>query len=302
VPFHQSRTDSDSPITFHSDAQTERKRELLMFDQIARFDPAVQETFSGLATMAEYLTDCERARIAMENRIRSIEQGKTFVLPHQAAVFEAALRSLKTIENRAIKDAEEMMSEHPLGEWASRPDMAGVGMKSLLRLLGSIGDPYVRYASYDVDGELLEPARPRRGPAELWAYCGMHVVDGRRPRMKRGEQANWKVEAKKRLYLVAWSCSKNKGCRYYEVKQRAKEAAAAKVHQHECRNSVRPVAGKPMGSNGCGTSAHPEWGAVGSPWRPGHQEAYALGIVGKAILKDLFNESKRLHQESLGLS
>jgi hypothetical protein len=37
-------------------------------------------------------------------------------------------------------------------------------------------------------------------------------------------------------------------------------------HQWECHNTKRP----PARSNGCAIGAHPEWGEVGSPWRPGH--------------------------------
>ncbi len=40
---------------------------------------------------------------------------------------------------------------------------------------------------------------------QLWAYSGMHVVDGEAPRRKRGEMANWNAQLRMTLYKVASS-------------------------------------------------------------------------------------------------
>jgi hypothetical protein len=75
---------------------------------------------------------------------------------------------------------------------------------------------------------------------------------------------------------------------------KARALSADKVHTAECRNR-KPYWQAP---NGCGISAHPEWGAIGTPWRDGHQHNDALRKAGKQFLKDLYREAQRLRDEA----
>lgn len=72
--------------------------------------------------------------------------------------------------------------------------------------------------------------------------------------------------------------------KYFKIFSDSKDYGLTRTHAWECRNHKRP----PMHSDGCGTVAHPEWGEIGSPWRPGHAEAHAHRIVGKELLRDLW--------------
>ncbi|HXJ71724.1 MAG TPA: hypothetical protein VNM37_02685, partial [Candidatus Dormibacteraeota bacterium] len=63
-----------------------------------------------------------------------------------------------------------------------------------------------------------------------------------------------------------------------------KKEAAENRHVRQCQNKARP----PMSPNGCGTFAHPERGAPGSLWRPGHINMHAHRIVHKELLRDLW--------------
>lgn len=67
----------------------------------------------------------------------------------------------------------------------------------------------------------------------------------------------------------------------FKIFTEARTAAEAKVHARTCRNKKVP----PLSPNGCGTSAHPEWGAVGSPWRAGHMNAHAHRVTQKEMLR-----------------
>ena len=67
----------------------------------------------------------------------------------------------------------------------------------------------------------------------------------------------------------------------FKIFTEARTAAEAKVHTRTCRNKKIP----PMSPNGCGTSAHPEWGEVGSPWRNGHKNAHAHRVLQKEMLR-----------------
>ena len=77
---------------------------------------------------------------------------------------------------------------------------------------------------------------------------------------------------------------------YRDSYEDARLKYADATHDQECMNWSR------YSPNGCGTRANPEWGAPGSPWRPGHQHAAALRKVGKDFLDDLWREATRLHE------
>jgi hypothetical protein len=70
--------------------------------------------------------------------------------------------------------------------------------------------------------------------------------------------------------------------KYFKIFMEARAQGDTRVHQWECRNHKRP----PFGNDGCGTTPHPEWGEIGSPWRPGHAEGHAHRITSKQLLLD----------------
>lgn len=128
-------------------------------------------------------------------------------------------------------------------------------------------------------------------------------------RRQKGQRANWSSDAKIRALLVAESCKRQLTapchrpdgspyathvddctCSPWRVLYDLRRAeTTSRVHTTECLNRSR------ITPNGCGTREHPEWGAVGSPWRPGHQEQDAVRIVAKQILKSLWHAARDLH-------
>lgn len=105
--------------------------------------------------------------------------------------------------------------------------------------------------------------RPRT-VSELWAYCGLHVTpQGTSARRQRGVPSNWSTGAKTRAYLVAVSCMKSVGSDYRQVylDRRAHTAGT-----------------------------HPDW-------TDGHSHNDALRVLSKALLRDLWRESARVHGE-----
>lgn len=194
---------------------------------------------------AEFLNDIERLRIATENRIRSAEQGdpKNDVPPRPefADAGRPALEALKQLEHAATLNLQRAMRRHPLGKWVKQT--VGVGEKQGARLLAAIGDPYWNHAA----------GRPRRGPAELWAYCGFRPDQKKR----RGERAAWNHDAKMRARLIAESCIKQAHSPYRGVYDRER----AKWADRETSD--------------------------------GHKHAHALRVVAKEILKDIYKESAR---------
>jgi hypothetical protein len=229
-----------------------------------------------LVLAADVLDDLERVRIANENRVRQLtrterdEDGEMrgFELPAShpdVARLAALVDGLARLEHDAELQLKRQLRAHALGPWVKAA--RGVGDKQGARLLAAIGDPYWN----DLHG------RPRT-VSELWAYCGLHVIDGRAVRRARGQRANWSAAAKMRAHLVAVSIVKAGGP-YREVYDAAREKYADAVHPGEC---VR-----------CGPSGKPA--AAGSALSAGHQHGRALRVVAKTVLRDLWREAARLH-------
>jgi hypothetical protein len=217
-----------------------------------------------LRLAADTLADVERLRIATENRTRALYEIPGWALTPAAVRWELHLSALHDLEEQVTRELQQAMRAHPLGPWVR--STVGLGLKQMGRLIGAIGD-----ASWNT----LED-RPRRGPAELWAYCG--YVPGQRRR--KGERSNWNAEAKMRAFLVAESCVKQRGSPYRKVYDDARAKYAGTAHDEPC---VR-----------CGPQGKPA--PAGSPLSLGHQHARALRVVAKAVLRDMWREAVRIRE------
>lgn len=231
-----------------------------------------------LALAADVLDDAERTRIANENRLRQLTRSATdsdgeergFGLDEShpdVARLAAIVDLLRQVEHQATLNLQRMMRAHPLGPWIKA--QKGVGDKQAARLLAVIGDPYWHTAE----------DRPRL-VSELWTYCG-HGRRGRRTRGMSPEElfALGNPVAKSRLWLISTSCLKAQG-HYAEVYAKRKAMTPDREHAEVC---VR-----------CGPSGHPA--LPGSPWSDAHRHADALRVTGKALLRDLWREAKRIHE------
>lgn len=284
------------------------------------------------------LDDIERTRIAVENRLRArlLELGaidpktKTDIVDVVYALVDAAeprdaiteelgrtasiVAGIRGLEVEATKEVSLALRAHPLGPWAAKAK--GVGPKQGGRLIAAIGDPYVRIVvdEFEDRAPTVFHFEPRRGPAQLWAYCGYAVSEGVAVRRQKGQKANWSPVAKSRAYLIADGCKKFRcgacvaagkeakansakgvaewapppvGCTcpadfpYRAAYDAARIKYAGAVHEREC---VR-----------CGPTGKPA--LVGSPLQPGHCEARAVRLVAKQLLQDLWCVARDWHAE-----
>lgn len=249
--------------------------------------------YRELAFASAALDDIERQRIATENRIRiatattadsdgEIRGYGLSPLSPLVMSLQAHLDHLKDDEAKMTRAVEShVRKEHPLGPKVLA--MQGVGLKQAGRLLGALGDPYIN-TLHD---------RPRT-LAELWAYAG--YVPGQR--RQRGVQQNWSDAVKMRSFLIAESIVRQLkatcktedgsiahvpdcGCSpYRRLYDHRKSHTRDRVHAEPC---VR-----------CGPSGHPA--PAGSPLSDAHRHADALRYVAKRVLRDLWEESRRLHE------
>jgi len=259
--------------------------------------PAVDLFDPLLVIHAEALDDIEQLLHATNNRLRAMttEHGLTDAHPDLARL-RAMAAMFADLEKDAIKNLERAMKRHPLGPWVKAT--VGVGDKQGARLLAAIGDPY---------WHVVED-RPRT-VSQLWAYSGLHVlpatnagslpIRGASPgststtggdaqtrsdtqgllgvaaRRRKGVQSNWSTNAKTRAYLIAAKCMQMPGvvCKNGTVKPRSPFRDT--YDDRRARTAV----------------THPDWS-------DGHSHNDALRITSKEILKQLWREAKRLHEEA----
>lgn len=216
--------------------------------------------YGTLNAMGAALDEWEALRIASENRLRDLESRGDAADQTYMLVLRTAVENARSSEHSLTLAIQRAMRDHPLGPFVQRTK--GLGLKQTARLLAAIGDPY--WNALD--------DRPRRGPAELWAYCGYSPSQKRR----KGERANWSADAKMRAYLIAEACMKCRESPYRAVYDEAREYYTDAVHTEPCAR--------------CGPKGKPA--VAGSPLSAGHQHARAMRRVAKAVLRDLWREAK----------
>lgn len=253
-----------------------------------------------LICLAENLTDIESARISMANRHRQLAE----LDAGQADIrrLAALIEGLEQLEHVAVLDLQRAMRAHPLGPWVKRSK--GVGEKQAARLLASIGNPYWNSLHQ----------RPRRGPAELWAYCGYHVIspDGQ---VKGGTHSPGAVGGPL-LPASRTSCDAH-------PTTAGGQSSATPSHQVGPDALATPVAGvapkrrKGQRANWNSTARTRAYLVAEScmksregTYRPdydkgrskysglpdGHAHNRALRLVAKAVLRDIFLEAKAWHE------
>lgn len=239
----------------------------------------------ALALAADTVSDLEDVRKAAENRLRQLttDHGLT---PHNPDVqrLAALADDVRALEAKAVKTLQLAMRAHPLGKW--QRSRKYVGEKQLGRLLGAIRDPYWN--------DLHDRPRKLR---ELYAYCGMHVLDGDTgaqgssdrqmttgagvaPARRRGQHSTWNESARMRIWNLASKQIIGVGAHYRPLYDDARCKYANSFHSSPCPR--------------CGPKGKPA--QAGSPLSDGHKHARAVRIVAKAILRDLWEESRRLHK------
>jgi hypothetical protein len=251
-----------------------------------------------LGICADVVQDLEDVRKANENRLRTLtaprdQHGHGMSIEHtDVKRLSDIVAAISAAEHQAVLNLQRVMRKHPLGPFVK--NSKGVGEKQAARLLASIGDPYWN--------DLHDRPRKLR---ELYRFCGMDVVNtsaqtdpdshwpggaGVAPSKQRGEKVHWSPDARMRLWLVANQCVKEPGTswpdgpqpkwRYREVYEQGRTKYADAIHTTECKR--------------CGPKGKPA--LEGSPLSAAHQHARAIRLICKAILRDLWEESKRIHE------
>jgi len=156
--------------------------------------------------------DIQKLRIAISNRQEDLIDDADVVT------------TLKSLEGKLARDIGKLVHEHPMwGYWLK--DLFGIGEVMAGQLIclvtGQVHTPECQvkrdaYYSKKVKGEGKREARYvcdcplveiERFPtvSSLWKYAGMHVVDGKAPRRKRGEKVDWNPRFRSLCYNIGKS-------------------------------------------------------------------------------------------------
>jgi hypothetical protein len=245
----------------------------------------------ALAFAADILDDLERTRNANANRLRimttleadadGVVRGFGLDERHpDVARLSAMVTTLDSLVHDATLNLQRQMRRHPLGPWAKA--QRGIGEKQAARLLAAVGDPYWNTLHN----------RPRT-VSELWAYCGLHTLPSGdhggtdaqsehvAARRTKGQKSNWSTNAKTRAWLCVESCMK-------QIDATCKSDNGIGAHVEGCKCSPYRVVIDQRRTRTAET--HPDW-------TPGHSLNDAMRIASKALLRDLWREAKRIHEE-----
>lgn len=142
--------------------------------------------------------DAMKARIATDQRLRSRYMGATFCNPDGrypegtielayefARANDVIYQAVVAEENKRELELKKAVEKLEIFQRLFAP-IEGLGWAIASRIIASIGD-----------------IRQFRTDAQLKAYCGVHVLpDGRFPRRRNNELANWKPDCRQAMYLL----------------------------------------------------------------------------------------------------
>lgn len=142
---------------------------------------------ASLGHYARQYWDIQKVRVAMSHRVAAMERDE---LPeHLIAHARTTTAGLLSLEKDINRYLERSARRHPMADWIRA--QRGIGLPGFARLLGITG-PLDRFATV----------------SKLWAYLGMHVVEGEAPRRRKGERANWSPQGRVVCHLIGESIVK----------------------------------------------------------------------------------------------
>lgn len=270
-----------------------------------------------LRLLGEQLTDAINYRTRAENRARAYGMlgGKIMVDGKEEPIVEVS-RENEDLLRIQLRTYYQQIVPDRIRAWAST--VPGLASGELFpRIISMIGNPRhaipLKMEGTGKNRKAVPDGDPYdRTLRQLWQWCGCgdpdsvpikHVL-GHSPSQAELLRAGKRTVVRPLLYT--WSSylmrvsspvtkegSKYFGrpmsedaasCEFWKIFREAKTEGQNKRHNRTCRNTKVP----PMSPNGCGIAAHPEWGEVGSPWRPGHILMHAHRITQKELLRALW--------------
>jgi len=241
--------------------------------------------------------DIQQARLAAEQRD----------LPDLAEL-------LKKVEDRAAEDIKKALRAHPVWSWLSQfPGLGGVHVADLVAMIGDprrfpgqkcteghtappdfeVGDPcpVVGFGTEDACPGFMLPPRETTGTRALWHNCGLHVVDGRSPRKRKGHRVDWDPAMRTAVLMpsgIADAIVRNRVPVYRDEydRKKAQLIETRAVSLPEIVTSAGPQEGK--------EADRPTEIVASIGLRPFQIDAIARKVAAKMFVGDLLRELKRV--------
>jgi hypothetical protein len=162
-------------------------------------EPALLHALIG--HYARQLWDVQQTRIALSHRVGAMRRdglAEEWCLP-----LVTATNDLASTEHVIDLQLARLVRQHPMRAFIE--SAPGIALGGFARLLGATG-PLDRFATV----------------SKLWAYLGMHVVDGTAPRRRRGHQANWSAHGRVVCHQLGVAIVRLRRGRYREAYDRKK--------------------------------------------------------------------------------
>lgn len=220
-----------------------------------------------LRVYARQHADIQALRKATGNRIGALERSGL----GGSDELDAQMEMLTALEHQLDLKLARLVKQHPLHGWVQQAK--GISPRTFALLFG-ITDDLNRFDNV----------------AKLWAYLGLHVVNGESPRRKKGQKANWNNDGRTRCFLIGEAIVKvGAGGKYREAYDRKKAEYLARERLGE---SGCPMGQEHKNKNGgviqCVKKA--EDGTETSA----HLHAAAMRYAVKELLKDMWVEWHRV--------
>jgi len=232
-------------------------------------DPATRD----LLILAQSWEDLQRVRIGLGLR-----------------GMDWAAGGVQLLEEKVGRQLSKALREHPMWPWLSQ--YPGLGGIHVARVIAIIGDP-CRFP----------------GPRSLWHYSGLHVVNGRMPKPRKGVKCDWNPKMRTAFLMPGGICEQivrlrvpKYRDRYDMEKERLQRERGVDVLTESGgeagpalasaggveRSAAADVNTGPPGESSEGVAGGPADEAMFGPLRPFQVEQRARIIAGKAFLADLW--------------
>jgi hypothetical protein len=212
-----------------------------------------------LRILVESYQDTQKLRIASFNRLNMYSK-LGLLTPLQEAKLGEMVSDLKAEERKLQGMMEQELEEIPVWQWLRT--IKGMGPAMAAGLVAWIDDiskaPHV---------------------SSLWRYAGLHVEDGRAPRRKRGEKADWNPRLRTHMWKITKQVLMARDPFYYGWYKEFKEREVEKCK----KNGIRIVPASKLPTKG-GKKYEPP-GVISQ----GHVENRARRKVAKLLLAHLWH-------------
>ncbi len=239
-------------------------------------------------TTVRSLYDAQKLRIEMGNRMGAHQRDHVLDEKWAKRIAERQ-KAMRAIERSILRDVEKLLNDFPIYKWLK--DVRGCGPSMSGVIVAEIGATPNKPNGWDESVDW----NPRHGIArfdtvsKLWAYAGLHVKDGKAPRRKKGERANWNGFLKTKLLGVLGPCFLKSASPYrefYDNYKTRKQNTMIDICMN-CEGKTKIVSPETkkltMCKNCAGIGGPAPWGKS-----DGHRHNAAIRYMVKQFVMDLY--------------